>query len=135
MKASGMRWYGVGLTASDTVKIQLLDPKPMGPVNPMGMGPGAAPAPAVGIVKGIVREGDRPQANLPVALTDQMGMVKATSTTDAAGRFLIKDVPAGVYQVTSTKSASRTRGSAPVTVIPGLPEKEVKDVEVKLFRP
>jgi hypothetical protein len=113
---------GVNVTATETVKIQLVPA-------------GAAPVGKASI-EGIVYEGTRletglPQPGLVVALVDDKGVVKDSVKSNAKGVFLFTDVPPGAYRVMAAKTGSRTKGETPVQVAPG--EKK-ENVEVKLVR-
>lgn len=100
-----------GLSATETVRIQLVDP-----ANGSKTGPDGAAGAKPGSIAGSVLEGDRPQAGLEVALRDEKNNLKASTTTDAAGTFLFKDVTPGAYKVVSGKSAAKTKGETPVSV-------------------
>jgi len=116
---------GAGLTAIETVRIQLIDPD-------AGKVPGTVPASKLSSIEGSVVEGGRGQPNLEVQLKDTDGKaVKATTTTDATGKFVFKDVQPGAYKVTAAKSAAKTKGETAVTV--GETQKKT-GVEVKLTR-
>jgi hypothetical protein len=111
---------GAGLVATDTVKIELVDP-----------GAGAAGAGKAASIAGKVYVGDRPQPNLPVELRNAAGGVVDTRSTDKDGKFLFKDVAPGSYKVFSSKTGDKTKGETIVGVQAG--EKK-EDVNVILFR-
>jgi hypothetical protein len=118
---------GAGLSATETIKIQLVDPPP--PVKPDAKPP-AGPKPA--IIEGRVVEGGRPQPNVTVSMLDTKDLTaKGTATTDAQGKFVFKDVPAGSYRLSASKTAANTRGTTTVSVIEG---QKKTDVEIKLNR-
>jgi hypothetical protein len=107
---------GVGLTETvGPIVIKLVDAKPAGAT-----------------IKGEVVEGERAQAGLEVILRDPQGVVKDKVKTDAAGKFVFKDVPAGQYQIVVVKTGSMTKGQAVVTVAAG-DEKVLAD-PIKLTR-
>jgi hypothetical protein len=110
------------VAATDTVKIELVDPTPPG---------GGATAGKGGSIEGFVTEGGRVQAGLEVGLRDNLGVFKDTTKTDAKGKFLFKDVPAGSYQVSAAKTSANTKGAVAVEVVDGTKK---TDVEVKLTR-
>jgi hypothetical protein len=113
---------GVGLTASDTQKIELIDPPP--PPAP-GTIKGAS-------IEGIVVEGGRPQPNLVVFLRDPKdNTVKDSVRTDAAGKYIFKDVIPGSYRVTVEKTTDTTRAGVAAQVIDG---EKLTDVILNLQR-
>ncbi len=119
---------GAGLTATETVRIQLVDPDG-GKTTPGG---DKIAANKLSSIEGTVVEGNRAQPNVEVILKDADGkVVKATTTTDAAGKFIFKDVAPGAYRVASSKSTAKTKGETAVTV--GEAQKKT-GVEVKLTR-
>jgi hypothetical protein len=83
---------GAGLVATDTVKIELIDP-----------GAGAAGAGKAASIAGKVFVGDRPQPDVAVELRNAAGAVLDTKATDKDGKFLFKDVAPGTYKVFSSK--------------------------------
>ena len=113
---------GANLSATDTVTIQLVDPTP-----PTGAGAG----PKGGSVEGTVAEGGRGQPGLEVRLLDDKGAVKDAVKTDAAGKYLFKDVAAGSYNVAATKTTDSTKGESAVQVLDG---QKKTGVDVKLTR-
>jgi hypothetical protein len=115
-----------GLSATETIRIQLLDPAAAGTADGKG-----APAKKETSVEGTVVEGSRSQPNVKVTLRDERGLAKATTTTDAKGKFVFKDIAPGTYRITASKTSSNTRGETTVAV----PEGQKKTgVEVKLTR-
>jgi hypothetical protein len=88
--------------------------------------------PTTGRIIGVVREGNRPQANLTVLLFDAAGAAKGSATTNDKGEFVFKDIQPGAYRVTATKNASATRGTATAEVLAG--EGKPKPVTVNLTR-
>jgi hypothetical protein len=105
----------VGLSAVDTVKIELVDP----------------PAPATtGTIKGIVTEGGRPQPRLKVVLQDSTGKAKDEVKTNDKGEFEFKDVAPGNYQVSANDPDSQTKGDASAAVEKG----KTKTVNLELMR-
>lgn len=105
----------VGLNATDTIVIQLVDP------------PAAS---KVSSIEGVVYEGDRPQPNLPVFLRDSSGSARDTVRTDAEGRYHFKEVAPGAYRVSASKPTG-SRGETAVQILEG--QKKV-DINVKLTR-
>ena len=105
----------VGQTETAVAVVKLVDAKPVGAT-----------------IKGEVVEGERAQAGLDVLLRDPQGTVKDTSKTDAAGKFVFKNVAPGTYQLVVVKSSSMRTGQAAVKVEAG-EEKELKD-PIKLVR-
>jgi hypothetical protein len=93
----------VGLSATDTITIQLVD---------------APPPSKTTSIEGTIRVGDLAQPNLTVYLRDPQGVEKDKTTTDAAGKYLFKDVPPGSYRVTASKAAG-SKGETAVTVTEG----------------
>jgi len=65
-------------------------------------------------IQGSVTEGSRPQAGLPVVLTDDKKQVQGTTKTDAQGRFEFKDVKPGKYTVSAVKESSQRKAEAEV---------------------
>ncbi len=83
-------------------------------------------------ISGMVREGDRPQAGLTVTLSDAASnKALLTAKTDEAGKYEFKDLAAGKYKVTATKSASQTKAEKPVVLQEG---EDKSDVDLKLYR-
>jgi len=81
---------------------------------------------------GVVMEGDRPQAGIPVQLLNATNnTVVASATTNADGSFTLENVPPGSYRITARKSSSRTQAIKPVELASG---QQLKGVEVKLYR-
>lgn len=118
-----------GLSATETIRIQLVDPPPATPAGP-GSGAGGKGLKET-IIEGTVVEGTRAQPNLVVTLRDEKGVAKGTTTTDAKGKFVFKDIPGGTYRISSAKTSSNTKGEVTVAV----PEGQKKSgVEIKLFR-
>jgi hypothetical protein len=111
---------GAGLTTTETVVIQLVDP----PAEAKEKGKGAS-------IAGSVSEGDRPQPNLPVWLFDDKSAVRDMVRTDDWGQFLFKDVPPGSYRVVATKSGSNTRGEVAAQVAEG---QQKTGVDVRMVR-
>jgi hypothetical protein len=119
---------GAGLSATETVRIQLLPAKgatagPDGKVIPAGAKPSS--------ISGQVVEGTRPQPNLEVVLRDDKNNIKATTKTDTEGKFQFKDVVPGAYKVTAAKPAAKTKGETPVSV--GVSQDRT-GVEIKMTR-
>jgi hypothetical protein len=115
-----------GLSAIETVRIQLVDS------NGKGTAGGAAGAGGKpGIIEGSVVEGDRAQPGVEVKLTDDKNNLRAATKTDAAGKYVFKDVPPGAYKVTAAKSAAKTKGEMPVSVNP---DEKKTGVVIKLTR-
>jgi hypothetical protein len=83
-------------------------------------------------ISGVVREGDRVQAGLTVTLSDAASnKALLTAKTDEAGKYEFKDLGAGKYKVTATKSASQTKAEKPVVLQEG---EDKSDVDLKLYR-
>ena len=114
-----------GLSATETVIIQLVDPAPAGSAA------AKQPEKPQTTIEGTVVEGSRLQPNLPVRLVDVQNVIRDTVTTDAKCKFLFKDVAAGAYRVMASKSGSNTRGETPVQVQDG---QKKTGVEIKLTR-
>ncbi len=107
---------GAKLTASDTVKIELVD---------------AGPVVKLGTIEGDVVQGERPQPGIVVTLVDGNGAIKDTGATDKKGHYKFKDVLPGTYRVTAVKSSDNSKGTITVTV----PAGETKSgVNIKLTR-
>jgi hypothetical protein len=106
---------GVGLTASDTIVIQLVDAPP-----------GAA---AKTVIEGVVTEGDRPTPNVAVVLKDDKGAAKETAKTDKKGYYVFQDVAPGSYRVTASRVASRTTAEAAVQIQAG--QKKTVNLQLK----
>jgi hypothetical protein len=85
-------------------------------------------------IEGKVLQGAILQPNLEVMLKDEKGAVKATTRTGKDGKergaFTFNNVPPGVYTVSSSSSASKSRGQTAVTV----ETSNVANVEIKLLR-
>ena len=115
---------GAGLKSFGTIEIRLVPPP----------APAKAPAgPPKPSIEGTVVDGaGRGQPNLAVSLTDAQGAARDSVRTDAAGKFLFKDVAPGSYRITAAKTASGTRGETAVLVAEG--EKKT-GVEVRLKLP
>jgi hypothetical protein len=113
---------GVGDKTIKLIKIQLVDPK----------APGLVPVPKLATIAGTVVEGDRPQAGVPVVLFDDMGKIKGATATDKAGKYKLEKVLPGAYTVVATRSASKTRGQALVSVPPEVAL--VENVDIMLLR-
>jgi hypothetical protein len=114
---------GAGLSASDTVKIQLVDPP--------APAPAAAATAKLASIEGTVTQAERPQPNLQVNLTDAQGVAKGSATTDAQGKYTFKDVVPGSYKVSTVKTGDATKGDAAVSVIEG---QKKTGVDIKLAR-
>jgi hypothetical protein len=89
----------VGLTSFATTTVELLEANPA--------------LTAKGTIKGVVREGERPQAGLDVVLTDDKGAEKGRVKAGADGTFTFADLPAGKYKVSANKSSSGRKGVYP----------------------
>jgi hypothetical protein len=114
---------GAGLKSFGTIEIKLVPPPPPPPAGP-------PPKPSI---EGTVVDGaGRGQPTLPVTLTDAQGVARDSVKTDAAGKFLFKDVLPGSYRVSAAKTANGTRGETAVQVAEG--EKKT-GVEVRLKAP
>ena len=115
---------GAGQSTFETIKIELVEPGAAG----------AAAAAKKYTIEGQVVEGEVLQPGLDVILRDDKGAVKATTKTGKEGKlrgaFKFESVLPGVYTVSTTKLASKTRGEAPVTV----EASDVKGVEIPLLR-
>ena len=77
------------------------------------------PAPAPGLIRGTVTEGDRPQTKVKVFLYDAKGVPRDQTLTDDSGVFAFEDLPPGRYGLATRKGASGTRAEAVVEVKPG----------------
>ena len=83
-----------------------------------------------GVVRGVVKEGPRPQPNLEVRALDEKKVEKAKATTDALGRFALQGLAPGKYQIVCVRLTPPRRGATPVEVVPG----KVIEVEVPMFQ-
>ncbi len=90
----------VGLSRSDTGRIELIDTDPI----------------PTGSIRGVVREADLPQAGLVVALIDDKGRKQLETRAGDDGVFSFAEVPVGKYTVTSYKPTSMRVGRRPVEV-------------------
>lgn len=104
---------GAGVSDTKSAKVELVDPPPSG------------------TIKGKVLEGNRPQAGLNVALTDEKGAtaIDAKKSNDK-GEFLFENVKPGTYKVASTKPESKTEGAEVV----GVEVDKTSDVTINLTR-
>ena len=105
---------GVGLSQFATTNVEVVETIPTAP----------------GEIRGIVREGERPQAGFEVVVRDEKSAEKGKTQTDDRGRFVVRGLPPGTYQVSSVKQTYPTRGSASAPVESG----KVTEVEVQMFR-
>jgi hypothetical protein len=121
---------GAGLSATETIRIQLVDPG-QGGANSGVAGGGAGAAGKPSSIAGTVRIGELAQPNLEVNLRDDKNNVKATTKTDNNGKFVFKDVAPGAYKVTAARPAAKVKGEAPVSVGGG---EQKTGVDVKLVR-
>ncbi len=108
-----------GLVATDTIKIELVDPVKEGP-------------PKASIEGKIVSVGGQPQGpGIPVELRDANGAVKDSTKTDDKSNYLFKDVAPGSYRISAVRTGTNTKGATTTSVKEG--EKKT-DVDVKLSR-
>ena len=117
---------GANQSTFDTIKIELIEP-------------GSGDAKLAGKklkIEGTVVQGGIAQPNLEVVLRDDKGAVKGTTKTatglvkgSARGSFTFINVPPGVYTVSATNSASKSRGRADVTVV----NSDVSNVQINLL--
>jgi hypothetical protein len=117
---------GAGLTATETIRIQIVDPARKF-AGPLGVAPIAKP----GSIQGTVLQGPLPQPGLAVRLVDETNNVRATTVTDAAGNFTFSEVAPGAYRVAADRPMARTRGETPVSV--GAGQKRI-GTDIKLYR-
>jgi hypothetical protein len=113
---------GADQSTFQTIKIELVDPAA-----------GGAAAGKRFKIAGTVIQGTSLQPNVDVVLRDEKGAVKATTRTgkdDKRGIYTFINVAPGVYTVSASNTASRTKGQTPVTV----EASDVSDVEIKLTR-
>jgi hypothetical protein len=108
----------VGLSATETVIIQLVDPTP------------GAPA-AAATIRGMVSQGGRPQPDVPVTLRDAQNAIKNKAMTNSAGEYVFKDVPPASYRVEAISTRSMTRGDTAVQVAGG---EEKTKIDINLTR-
>jgi hypothetical protein len=107
-----------GLSASDTVVIQLVD-------APAGGKKGTT-------IKGTVFQGDLAPPGVAVVLADEKGNPKGATKTDAKGQYVFEGVPPGSYVVVAVRPLDMTQGQTAVLVPEG---KELIDkVDVKISR-
>ena len=94
---------------SEPKRIEIVDAPPPKP-----------PAPKPGAIRGVVCYAERPQPGMTVKLVAD-GKHKGETTTDDKGRFTFDKLPAGAYQVTTTRTDYSTglAGLADVAVEPG----------------
>ncbi|MFD0921937.1 carboxypeptidase regulatory-like domain-containing protein [Saccharopolyspora rosea] len=59
----------------------------------------AGSAPDVGLVRGVVRDGDRPRSGAAVTVLDAQGGVVTSTRSDAHGHYELPRVPAGDYTI------------------------------------
>lgn len=104
----------VGLSASDTATVEVVDALPVEP----------------GRLQGRVVEGGRPQPGFDVLVVDEKGAEKGRATTDRGGRFAFPALAPGAYRVVCFKPTPPTRGLARAAVAPG----KVAEVTVEMFR-
>ena len=105
---------GVGPSRFESATISVVDAIPVAP----------------GVIRGLVREGSRPQPGFEVRVYDEKGADKGTTKTDASGRFEVGNLAPGTYEVVSAKETPRTRGAAKVPVKAGT----TVEVEVPMTR-
>jgi hypothetical protein len=118
---------GADQSTIKTIRIELVD-RPAGAAG--------AAAKATFSVEGVVREGERPQPGLDVALKDPKGTVLATAKTGTGakggkpvGVFKFESVPPGAYVITAVKmGALPSKGNVAVTVV----DRDVKKEEVEI---
>jgi hypothetical protein len=113
----------VGLSKTVTASVEVVDPPKPPPELPKPKRKAS--------IAGTVLEGDRPQNDLTVRLSDAGGKeIKTTKTADG-GKFRFTGLEPSKYRVSAAKSASSTRGEATVDV---KEQEQKKDVEIKLYR-
>ncbi len=103
----------VGLSRSDTGRVELIDTDPV----------------PTGSIRGVVREAALPQSGLAVALLNEKGEKLLETKTDDDGIFSFADVPMGKYTIGSYKPTSMRVGRQPVEVKPDA----TAQVEVELL--
>jgi hypothetical protein len=113
---------GAGKSSSETITIYLKD-------RPKEGGKGDK---ALAKVTGKVLVGGRPQAGVPVSLSDLQGTVKGATKTNKDGVYVFRDVPPGSYIVTAAQRNLNLRGETTVQVPAG--EATVKDQDISLSR-
>lgn len=118
ISVSVQAFNGAGLSTTVTIPIDLVG-------EPVASKKGGA------TIKGVVREGARPQMNVPVTLRDDKGKPKATVKTNDKGEYVFENIPPGDYRVMAARSASMTRGQLAVNVPEG---KDEVVVDIKLTR-
>jgi hypothetical protein len=99
---------GAGITSFGTIEIRLVDAPPS-----------TKPAALPRIEGRVVDNGGRAQPNVRVNLTDGMGTVKDSVTTNDAGAFVFKDVAPGSYRVVAARRAVGLVGETSVQVAAG----------------
>jgi hypothetical protein len=99
---------GAGITQFGTIEIRLVDAPPS-----------TKPAALPRIEGRVVDGGGRAQPNVRVNLTDGMGTVKDTVTTNDSGTFVFKDVAPGSYRVLAARRAVGLVGETSVQVAAG----------------
>ncbi|HEY7309582.1 MAG TPA: carboxypeptidase-like regulatory domain-containing protein [Gemmataceae bacterium] len=108
---------GVGLSTTETVALNAIDPP--------------AVKPKKASIAGTVMMGDLPQPGLKVELLNAGKAVKST-TTKTDGTFEFKDLDAGDYQVSAAKpGVADLKGSTPVKLAD---KEDKKSVVIKLWR-
>jgi Carboxypeptidase regulatory-like domain len=109
---------GAGLSATETVRIELVD-------APKGSKKGTT-------IKGTVFDDDRTPPGVAVTLADDKGVAKAVTKTKDKGQFVFEGVAPGSYFIVAVRSADRTRGQTSVLVPEATPL--IEGVTVRLSR-
>ena len=81
-----------------------------------------------GVVQGVVKEGQLPQPKLEVLAFDEKNVEKGKATTDDLGRFVLKGLAPGKYQIVSGRPTPPRRGDKPVEILPG----KIVEVEISI---
>jgi len=108
---------GVGLSAFDTITVDIYDPIK------------SKDAPMGGTIKGKVVRGELGQPGIEVTLTDSAGAAKAKTKSNDAGEFTFKDVPPGKYKVGGSDPVNSRKGEAQVTIEAG----KIAETTIELF--